>query len=887
MKTKLRILYLEDDENDVELVRVQLANAGFECDIKTAQNRDEYSSALEESQFDLIFSDFTLPSFDGKTALQLAGEIKPDVPFIFVSGTIGEDVAIEGLLNGATDYVLKQKLTRLVPAVRRALQEVEEKAKGAASGAELRSLFAAMTEVVLVLDKDGRYLQIAPTNPSLLYKPPAELIGKTIHEMLPKPDAENIQRLIQLALEKDHPIRLEYSLVIGGVEIWFDGTVSPFGKEKVIWIARDITERRHAERQLEVAHNQLKYLFDTVDQALFSVDMAQNRMLQASPAHERVFGYPPRDFFKNPQLWYEMILPEDKPSVDAGYPLLMSGKYIQHEFRILRPDGAIRWIQAQINPTLDSAGNLVRIDGVASDITKRKEAADALVQSERRYRTIFEESKDGLFITTVGGKIIDVNATAVRMLGYDSKEEMRTLDIANDIFADPGDRERLLTRLSKDGSVEDFETVEKRKDGQKVQVLLSMTAVRDKDGNISTFRGLFRDVTKQRQLEQQLIQAQKLEGLGTLAGGIAHDFNNILAIIMGHASMLGRYQENAREQIDKSADGIIKASERGAGLVRQLLTFARKTERLLEPVNVNGVIQELAKLLEETFPKSITISLSLGEGLPVIMGDGNQLHQVFLNLCVNARDAMPEGGTLAIGTSLVPGDTVHQEFVSADAGQYICAMVRDTGSGMDQATRLRIFEPFFTTKEVGKGTGLGLAVVYGIVTSLNGYVGVKSSVGKGTTFELFFPVLTYDYSAYQAAELQPAEVRGGSETILLVEDEEMLLDLLTTVLETKGYTVLRATDGEEALKVYRDHWNSIDLVISDIGLPKRDGVNTFLKMKEINPDVKAIIASGYTSPEQHSALYEAGVIKTIAKPYVPDQILKCVREALEGSRSRD
>ena len=392
--------------------------------------------------------------------------------------------------------------------------------------------------------------------------------------------------------------------------------------------------------------------------------------------------------------------------------------------------------------------------------------------------------------------------------------------------------------------------------------------------------GVARDVTDRKRLEDQYRHAQKMESLGTLAGGIAHDFNNILAIILGHASLIPRNQGNPAKQT-VNIDSVIQASHRGAALVRQLLTFASKSDVLFESVQLNEVVSETTRLLGETFPKTITVRLQLEQSLPPIIADPNQLHQLLLNLCINARDAMPKGGTLSITTTFVGRERLPGHFPNVGSRTYIVLQVSDTGQGMDQATKHRIFEPFFTTKEKGKGTGLGLATVYGILESHGGFVDVDSEVGVGSTFHVYFPtqLISEETSDPQQASLD--DVPGGAETILIVEDEVMLQEMLKTILVAKGYQVLTASDGIEALEVYSLHREEIGLVIADIGLPRLAGSEVFLRLKQNNPAIKVILASGFLEPALKAEMIKAGAKEIIQKPYQPNDFLRSVRKALD------
>jgi CheY-like chemotaxis protein len=316
--------------------------------------------------------------------------------------------------------------------------------------------------------------------------------------------------------------------------------------------------------------------------------------------------------------------------------------------------------------------------------------------------------------------------------------------------------------------------------------------------------------------------------------------------------------------------------------VRQILTFARKSEFKLQKVDVNSIIGELAKMLGETFPKTISLSLQLEKALPALSIDRTQLHQALLNLCVNARDAMSDRGSLTIATRLVPGDSLGPRFAAAYGRRFVDICVSDTGSGMDEVTRARIFEPFFTTKEIGKGTGLGLAVVFGVVQEHQGFVDVESALGLGSSFHVYLPVPEGAVSGGRDSSAVGVDTPGGSETILVVEDEDLMRGFLVALLEQKGYKVLTAIDGEEAIRVHAARAKEIDLVLSDVGLPKLDGWQASKRMKEANPDLLVFLASGYLDPSLRTEIAKGGIRGFIEKPYRPNDILKRVREALDS-----
>jgi CheY-like chemotaxis protein len=328
----------------------------------------------------------------------------------------------------------------------------------------------------------------------------------------------------------------------------------------------------------------------------------------------------------------------------------------------------------------------------------------------------------------------------------------------------------------------------------------------------------------------------------------------------------------------------MRAAERAAGLVRQILTFARRTPQQVAPVDINWMIEDLAKMLTETFPKTIELSADLHRSLPPVLGDKTQIHQALLNLAVNARDAMPAGGQIMFKSTEVSGKELTKRFQNADQLSYACVSIQDTGSGIPENVLSRIFEPFFTTKEHGKGTGLGLSVVYGIISSMNGFIDVKSVVSEGTTFLLYLPMVQGTMSVSVEGS-SPSTSCSGDETILVVEDEDALRDILVEVLEAHGYSVMAASDGEEALRLYQASFREIDLVISDLGLPKLSGYQCFIEMKKIHAQVRFIIASGYIAPRDRSVMEQSGIQMIVQKPYHPETILQNIREVLKKDKS--
>ncbi|MBS4029207.1 MAG: PAS domain S-box protein [Ignavibacteriales bacterium] len=515
-------------------------------------------------------------------------------------------------------------------------------------------------------------------------------------------------------------------------------------------------------------------------------------------------------------------------------------------------------------------------------IKEQKKQMSVLQKSEKKYRSLFEELKDAILVATPEGTFLDANPACIEMLGYSSKDELFQSKVERDIYPNSREREVFEKLLLEKGVVRDFELTVRQKDGELRNVMVTASYVNGQQGGVASYRKIFHDITERKKIEEQLRQSQKMESIATLASGIAHDFNNILGIIAGYTGILEKRKDDP-EKFAHSIEAINRTIDRSTNLVKQLLTFARKSDILLAPVNVNGIVSEITKLLIETFPRSISFLTFLEKRTTTIFGDHNQLHQALLNLCVNARDAIGTTGSITIRTEIIEEKVVRARFPACMPKDYVCISVTDTGSGMSEQTRKRIFEPFFTTKEKGKGTGLGLSVVFGIVENYNGYIDVESELGKGTTFRLYFPAHNQSLASDELRLVENKERNGGTETILVVEDEELLLDLVRSELESAGYHILTASDGAEAVEVYKQHKDSIDIVISDMGLPKIEGMEAFHLMKAINPKVRFILASGYIEPILKEELLAAGAKAVLHKPYTLNVLQKTIQEVLVES----
>jgi len=519
----------------------------------------------------------------------------------------------------------------------------------------------------------------------------------------------------------------------------------------------------------------------------------------------------------------------------------------------------------------------------------KQRAEKKLDESEERYRKTLELIPFSVTIARIeDGRFLMINDAFCRITGYSKEEALGKTSLELNLFVNPSDRSEAIRSIKEKGQMNNAEIQFRRKDGSIFDGLHFGRPIRYENEDCLVV--VFLDITDRKRaqkekedLEVQLRQAQKMEAVGTLAGGIAHDFNNLLQGILGYTQILLMQKEKSDPDSSR-LEQIEKAARRASELTQQLLAFSRKVETKLSPVDLNDEVKQVRKLLERTIPKMIDIELHLQKKLWVVNADPAQLEQVMMNLGLNARDAMPEGGKLVFETENVALDEEYcKAHLGAKAGKYVLLRVSDTGIGMDKETVGHIFEPFFTTKETGKGTGLGLAMVYGIVKNHGGYIMCYSEPEEGTTFKIYFPVIESESEEDRSKVRKEDMPEGGHETILLVDDEEVLRDIGKEILENSGYTILLAPDGERALELYRERADDISLVILDLIMPGVGGNKCLEEILKINPEAKVVIASGY-SPKGHAKdALESGARNFIRKPYELKQMLQVVREVMDAN----
>jgi PAS domain S-box-containing protein len=643
---------------------------------------------------------------------------------------------------------------------------------------------------------------------------------------------------------------------------------------ELVGVSRDISERKQAEEALKESVERYQTLVDSSLTGIYVRDA--NRILFANERLRGMSGYSREELLE--LTFLDLIHPGDRERARKRAELRIAGAEtgVYGEYRVVTRSGDVKWVE-MFGTTITYNGKPAVLGNV-NDITERKRAEEQIQASEEKYRTLFEESRDVVYLGTLEGSFLDINPAGIELFGYSTKEELLRTGLLRELYAQPEDREALQKRIAEQGFVKDYELLLRKKDGKRLTALVTANAVHDSGGNIIAYRGIMRDVTEQKQLEQQVQQAQKMESIGTLAGGIAHDFNNLLCGILGYASLLKANIPSSHACFDY-VNTIEKSANRAAELTAQLLGFARGGKYKPRPADLNTVVNETVQIVSRTIDKSIEIKTSLGSSLPTVEMDTGQMQQALLNLCINAADAMPGGGQLTIQTDIATITDSPKRSAEARPGVYVVLSVKDTGVGMDKETMRRIFEPFFTTKEKGKGTGLGLSMVYGIVDNHGGFIDAHSEPGAGSTFRVYLP-------ASGKPEIKdPPKVEtpcGGSQTILVVDDEEVVRSLAKDTLENHGYKVLVAQDGMEAIATYTNCGGAIDLVILDMAMPRLAGRETFMKLREVDPNVKALLCTGYSQSGKAQEILDIGATGFVQKPYQLDELLSQVKAALQA-----
>ena len=634
----------------------------------------------------------------------------------------------------------------------------------------------------------------------------------------------------------------------------------------------EVTERRRKEEDLL----RLAAIVECSEDSIIATDL-HGRITDWNGGAEKVFGYSraeavgmPVTIIAPPERRHEPLETLTKIRKGAGV--------IQLETVRMRQDGKPVHVSLTVSPIRDQAGRLTGSAAIARDTTDRIEMEAALRRSEANFRSVIENSPYGALRTLPDGRILLANPAVVRMLGYSSESELLGLNMATDIYRHPQDHSKAIEQAQVTEYLKDIEVEWKHRSGSPMMVRFSSHVVKNQAGEIDHFDLMVQDITKQRSLEEQLRQAQKMEAIGRLAGGVAHDFNNLLGVIIG-------YSELALDQIDPAhsvrgqVEQIRKAGERASTLTRQLLAFSRQQVLDTKTLDLNAIISDMAQMLLPLIGEDIELQTKLDSELHTIRGDQSQIEQVIMNLAVNARDAMPQGGKLMIETHNISVEEEEQRRTSIIPGDYVLLTISDTGVGMNAETQAHIFEPFFTTKARGKGTGLGLATVYGVVKQSDGYISVYSEPAVGSSFKIYLPRVQPEPQLNRSCDADlPCE---GSETILVVEDEVSLRTFTCSLLQKSGYTVLEAGDGEMAIALAQRYKDPIHLLLTDMIMPGMNGPSVAERLASLHPEAKVLFMSGYTGFVGRGLIDARSPL--VSKPFTREEMLRKIRQVLGPS----
>jgi two-component system cell cycle sensor histidine kinase/response regulator CckA len=763
---ELRILILEDVAMDAELVEYELERASIPFSSRRVDSRDGFLHALEEFGPDLILSDYTLPRFDGMTALSMAKERAPSIPFLIVTGSVNEETAVGCMKAGATDYLLKSNLARIGPAIEAALersrahaQKVQAEAALAASERRFRSLVQNSSDLVTILAPDGTILYASDSAERIVGYAPGDLVGRSLLSYLDGSGVHTVRGLLQ----------------------------------------------------------------------------------------------------------------NGNGRTNGARPI---------EFCLRRADGSPVWLEA-VGTNLVTDATIRGIVLNARDVSERKRADRELRESEARYRDLFDNASDLVCMAAPDGSLLYVNHAWQQGTGYGEAEigRLPLLDLVH-----PDSRAyyiQVLERVLNGERLDHVELVFVPKTAAPITVEGNLSCT-FKNGQPSVVRGIYRDVTERKRVEEHLRRAERMQAAGKLAGGVAHEVNNMMTGVIGFSELLLRSLEDGDPR-RSDVEEVIKAGTRAADVTRQLLAFTR--QQFLQPqvLEVNSVVSDMEKMLRRSLGEDHVLELQLSPDAGQLRADRGQLEQVLINLVLNGRDAISGHGRVSIQTAPAVWDEVYAQRhggVDLPLGSYVMLAVSDTGCGMDPGVQTRIFEPFFTTKAIGQGTGLGLSTVYGIVKQSGGYLWVYSEPGEGSVFKIYLPAAQPEQTGQPTPEQQePPE--GGSETILVIEDEDVVRNLACRGLRDQGYWVVEARNGVQALDYIEHHPGTVDLVISDVVMPEMGGRELGENLARVEPTLPVLFMSGYTGED----VVQRGLLDPDApfqqKPFTPARLATKVRAMLD------
>lgn len=742
----------------------------------------------------------------------------------------------------------------------------------------LETILDAIPDVIGLQDRDHGIIRYNHAGYRFVNMSYEEIHGKKCYELIGRNMPCRICATGETYKTKQ-PSRIEK--YVDEMDLWLDARAYPILGEsgevvQVIEHLRDITREKRAERALRASEEKYKTLINNLNVGAYRNTVgARGRFIEANPAIVKMFGYENREEFLEVSVSDLYRDPRDRESYNEK--MLRNGSVRNEELSLNRKDGTSFLGSVSAVAVRNEKGEVAYYDGIIEDVTEQKAIEEALKQSEERYRALVEKSPLGVSLIGRDGQYKYVNPKFVELFGYTLEEIPTGREWFRKAFPGKEERKEAVSLWLRDlmnskvGESRPRTFSVRCKDGSEKTIHFRPVTMENQDQFV-----IYEDITEQKRLEAQFLQAQKMEAIGTLAGGMAHDFNNLLMGIQGRTSLM-MLEVESTQTLYEHLKGIEEYIRSAAGLTKQLLGLARGGKYEVKPTDLNEIVSKSGEMFGRT-KKEITIHRKLQEEIWTVEIDQGQIEQVLLNLYVNAWQSMPGGGDLYLETKNVELNEALTRPFGTEPGRFVMISVTDTGVGMDKTTQRRIFEPFFTTKEMGRGTGLGLASAYGIIKNHGGVIDVYSDKGHGATFTIYLPA-----SEKKAEEdgAPAARILKGRETILLVDDEQMILDVGKQFLTTMGYRCLTAEGGKEAIDLFLDKNTRIDMVILDMVMPKMSGGETYRILKEIDPEVKVLLSSGYSIDGQAKEILELGCSGFIQKPFNLKELSRKLREILD------
>ena len=798
---------------------------------------------------------------------------------------VGNRVEITAIRSDGTTFPAEFTVTRIIvkkrPTFVLYIRDITRRKRAEQEALWLAAVVASSRDAIISKDLNGRIMSWNRGAEEMYGYSPEEAVGRHISMLAPPDRPDEIETILNKLRNGEEVKRLETVRISkNGRRLDVLLTVSPVRDVNgavtgASVLAHDITAEKMAQEALRKANETSIYSSPV---PIIAADV-QGRVTIWNPAAEKVFGWSEKEVIGRP---VPTIPFDEKASALRMHQRLLSGETLTGiEVRRQRRDGSTIIISLSGSSLWDENSRIKGIIGFHTDITDRKNAEEALRRAEEKYRGIVENAVEGIYQATPDGKYISANPALARMFGFDTSKELVATrnDIGQQEYIDPEVRAAFIQSIEERDVVRNFEYEAKRRDGRQIWLTTSAHAVRDANGCLLYYEGTVQDITERRELEQQLRQMQKIEAIGRMAGGVAHDVNNILMAISSYAELLGK--KSVDDATRRYVGEIVTAVNRGSALTKGLLTFSRK--QILSPtvLDLNTIVLQQLEMLKRLIPENIELRFVPSASGARVKADPSQMEQIIMNLVINARDAMPEGGgTVVIETNCVtPSATKDLREDDTGVRNYIQLSVTDNGCGMDAETKSHLFEPFYTTKEQGKGTGLGLATVFGIVQQSSGQIVIQSELKQGTSVRVYFPRVEEGVEATSHRESSVSVT--GSETILLVEDEAAVLESTAEYLIEHGYTVLKAANGLQGLRVAKQHRKPIHLLLSDLVMPQMSGRDLSEKIVVEHPETRTIFMSGY-SKNLLSDMHEANPdYVLLQKPFQLNVLGKCIRRTLD------